>query len=463
MYASIPPCKQQIHAFASDSILAFPFNVVCALVVMAAHISLSCLADDPDLDPDSSKRRSYSDVTHHARPRQNIEDRKKSSSVPPPIRSISRTGSDRHSSPASPSVPATAARQALLTLSATSTSDSSSTRSLSLSRSPGSRSTSSALQIPGLAHDTESYILATPPPRPGYSHNHLIFQIQRLTARHVLPVFNVKKPVVSPAPVAALQKKVILPKKLSGPGQFVVYPCDDIEHDTHAPVLHAVGHELRFGHFSRLTWRLRTDRLSSSVLVIAVSDRDGHKTLGRWIPSKPAAGSSGTQTPPYPTTSANSSSTYPPMAEGSWHFVVRGEVLATLLGNRVDIAPAAADISRKGYLGRLRFEEAIVLSSVFIEKMSLFGRPPQVEPERSSVSEERIQSSCSIIPSPISASPSPTSKKLEHRQSMQTNLVRSSSSELDRLSRLGGSILRRGRTLLWRKSPSMASQKTITA
>ncbi|KAK9236323.1 hypothetical protein V1525DRAFT_407240 [Lipomyces kononenkoae] len=443
MYSpTVHPTGPQIHAFASDSILVIPINIVSALALMAARIPLSCLADDTDSD---SKRRSYPDATTQ-HPRQND---RKSFSLPPMHTFPQRpSGGDRRTSVSSP-------RPALstsLTPAVTSSSRSSSapSLSLSLSRSPGSRSTTSTSQIPGLSRPvTESYILATPPPRPGYSQNHLIFQIQRLTSRHVLPVFNVKRPVASPVPVAALQKKVKVPKKLS-PAQFVVYSCDDIEHDTRTAVLHATGHELKFGHFSGLTWRLRTDGPSLSVLVIAVSENDGQKTFGRWTPSK--VGGSGT--PP-------SAGSYP-LGEGSWQFVVKGEVLATLQGHRVDIAPAAADISRKGYLGRLRFEEAIVMSSVFIENMSIFGRPPQVDSERTSVSEERISSSCSIIPSPASVSPVAVSKKLEHHASMPSTMSRSSA-ELDRLSRLGGSILRRGRTLLWRKSPSMASQKTIIA
>ncbi|KAK9434310.1 hypothetical protein V1505DRAFT_359784 [Lipomyces doorenjongii] len=441
MFISNRPTKSQIHAFASDSLLAIPINIVSAVAVMAAHLPLSC---PTGVTYSGSKLPSYSELT--SRPRQND---RKSSSVPPPPLSRRANGSDRRSSLPPSRRPASTLSSLTPSTTAT-TSPSRSSSSASLSRSAFSRSSSST-QIPGLASNPESYILATPPPRPGYSQTHLIFQIQRLTSRRVLPVFNVKRRVTSPAPVAAFQKKVILPKKLSG-SQFVVYSCDDIEHDTRASVLQASGHELKFGHSSGLAWRLRTDGAGPGVLIIAVSERDGRKTLGRWTPSN--LGAAGM--PPSPTSLSSH-----PSGETSWHFVAKGEVLATLHGNRVDIAPAAAEISRKGYLGRLRFEEAIVLSSVFIENMHIFGRPPQVELERT-ISHEQVPSSSSVLPPPISSSPVFASKKLEHRASTPV-AIRRSSSELERLSKLGSSILRRGRTLLLRKSASMDSQKTIVA
>ncbi|KAK9333607.1 hypothetical protein V1520DRAFT_110377 [Lipomyces starkeyi] len=441
MFISNRPTKSQIHAFASDSLLAIPVNIVSAAAAMAAHLPLSC---PTGVTYSGSKLPSYSELI--PLPRQSD---RKSSSLPPPSLSRQAKGADRRSSLPYPRRPASTLSSLTPSTTAT-TSPSRSSSTASLSRSAFSRSSSST-QIPGLASIPESYILATPPPRPGYSQTHLIFQIQRLTSRRVLPVFNVKRPVTSPAPVAAFQKKVILPKKLSA-AQFVVYSCDDIEHDTHTSVLHASGHELKFGHSSGLSWRLRTDGAGPGVLVIAVSERDGRKTLGRWTPSN--LGAAGM--PPSPTSVSSN-----PSGETSWHFVTKGEVLATLHGNRVDIAPAAAEISRKGYLGRLRFEEAIVLSSVFIENMHIFGRPPQVEPERV-MYDEPVPSSCSILPPPMSPSPIFASKKLEHRASTPVTIPRSSS-ELERLSKLGSSILRRGRTLLLRKSTSMDNQKTIIA
>ncbi|KAK9372678.1 uncharacterized protein V1513DRAFT_451538 [Lipomyces chichibuensis] len=442
MFISNHPTKSQIHAFAFDSLLAIPINFVSAVAAMAA-LPLSCPTGATYSD---SKLTSFSALT--PLPRQN--DRRKSSSLPPPSFSRQPNGSDRRSSlPPYPRRPASTVSSLTPSNTAT-TSPSRSSSTASLSRSAFS-SSSSSTQVPGLGSNPESYILATPPPRPGYSQTHLIFQIQRLTSRRVLPVFNVKRPVTPPAPVAAFQKKVIQPKKLST-AQFVVYSCDDIEHDTHASVLHASGHELKFGHSSGLTWRLRTDGAGPSVFVIAVSERDGRKTLGRWTPSN--LGPAGV---PLSSTSVSNH----PSGETSWHFVIKGEVLATLYGNRVDIAPTAAEISRKGYLGRLRFEEAIVLSSVFIENMHIFGRPPQVEPERI-MSDEQVLSTSSILTPPNSPSPVFASKKLEHRASTPVT-IRRSSSELERLSKLGSSILRRGRTLLLRKSASMDSQKTIIA
>ncbi|KAK9388776.1 hypothetical protein V1515DRAFT_595979 [Lipomyces mesembrius] len=434
MFISNRPTKSQIHAFASDSLLAIPINIVSAVAVMAAHLPLSC---PTGFTYSGSKLPSYSKWTPPSR--QN--DRKSSSLPPPTLLSRQAKGSDRRSS-LPPSRQPASTFSSLTPSTTTTTSPSRSSSSASLSRSAFSRSSSST-QIPGLASNPESYILATPPPRPGYSQTHLIFQIQRLTSRRVLPVFNVKRRVTSPAPVAAFQKKVILPKKLSA-SQFVVYSCDDIEHDTHASVLHASGHELKFGHSSGLTWRVRTDGAGPGVLIIAVSERDGHKTLGRWTPSN--LGAAGMR--PSPTSVSSHLS-----GETSWHFVAKGEVLATLHGNRVDIAPAAAEISRKGYLGHLRFEEAIVLSSVFIENIHIFGRPPQVEPEHT-IFDEQVPSSSSILPPPISSSTVFASKKLEHRASTPV-AIRRSSSELERLGKLGSSILRRGRTLLLRKAASM--------
>ncbi|KAK9247368.1 hypothetical protein V1506DRAFT_532467 [Lipomyces tetrasporus] len=420
--------KPQIHAIATNSFLAFPAAVASALMTMSAHLPLPCPAGSDYLQSGS-------------KPRPN--DRKKSSSLsPPPVVSRHVDASDRRSSVQ----PSQRPRWSTSMPSSRSSSSSSLSRRSDISRS------SSSSQVPSRAGTPESFILATPPPRPGYSQAQLIFQIQRLTSRHVLPVFNVKRPVTSPAPVAVFNKKAtILPKKLSS-AQFVVYSCDDIDHDTHASILHASGHDLKFGYSSGLTWRVRTDGAGPGVLVIAVSDREGsRKTLGRWTPSN--AGAAGM--------SANSTSANNGYASGetSWHFVAKGEVLATLRGNRVDITSAAAEISRKGYLGRLRFEEAIVLSSVYIENMHTFGRPPQVESDRRLSDDQVPSSSCSLLPSP--PAPAFASRKVEKHASMP--IPPHTASELQKLSKLGGSILRRGRMLLLRKHSSIDSRKTAVA
>ncbi|KAK9324121.1 hypothetical protein V1517DRAFT_318295 [Lipomyces orientalis] len=427
--------KPQIHAIATDSSLAFLATVASALTTMSAHLPVSCPAGIID-GPESGSRPPHS----------RLNDRKSSSLSPPPVSRHMNASSDRRSSMPPRHQRPESARSSTTTsmLSSRSSSSSSVSRRSDISRS------SSSTQVPSRAGTPESYILATPPPRPGYSQAQLIFQIQRLTSRHVLPVLNVKRPVTSPAPVAAFHKKAaILPKKLSS-SQFVVYSCDDIDHDTHTSILHASGHDLKFGYSSGLTWRVRTDGAGPGVLVIAVSERDGsRKTLGRWTPSN--AGPAGILP-----TSANSGYG---SGETSWHFVAKGEVLATLRGNRVDITSAAAEISRKGYLGRLRFEEAIVLSSVYIENMHTFGRPPQVESDHRRLSDDQVpSSSCSLLPSP--PAPAFASKKIEKHASMPTAHT---ASELQKLSRLGGSLLRRGRTLLLRKHSTIDSRKTAVA
>ncbi|KAK9457362.1 hypothetical protein V1511DRAFT_493398 [Dipodascopsis uninucleata] len=183
----------------------------------------------------------------------------------------------------------------------------------------------------------ENYVIAQPPPRPGFKshHQHLFFQLQQLTRRRALPIYNIKKS--------------------SQNSQFSVCSCDG-EHDR--AVAQAFGFDIVFfstkpnEDSTKTKWRVRSIEYENKPVIAVFSSPSG-RLVGRWIPES----------------SDISSNT-------RWTFITpRGEQLAHLAGNNwIELLPSSI---QRGFVGQVRFEEALLFSAIFISGSKIFGVPPE--------------------------------------------------------------------------------------
>ncbi|KAK7206251.1 hypothetical protein BZA70DRAFT_128439 [Myxozyma melibiosi] len=210
------------------------------------------------------------------------------------------------------------------------------------------------------------YILATPPPRPGYNIHTapLAFQIQQLQGNRMMPMMDIKRPkkqVLTQLPLAAAPLRVrhaaarisVHDHQLP---QFAGFPCDDGESKRSA-VVHASGHTLRFRHSNGTVWRVRRDGASFVVYSSSRLEPNTHHVVGWW--SKPDHAAK--------------------RDDSCWSFVAHGRVMATMRNARIEVSQYADLISHRGYVGCLRFEEALCLTAIFIAGVEVFGVPPEVD------------------------------------------------------------------------------------
>ncbi|KAK9468315.1 hypothetical protein V1512DRAFT_259211 [Lipomyces arxii] len=259
---------------------------------------------------------------------------------------------------------------------------------------------------------SQHYILATPPPRRG-SNRSLLYQVQKLSSRQIIPVFDIRRT-----------------KKQSS--QFSVYSCDDIEHGKHDSLLRAFSYDMKFDRKGELEWLVRSegDGADAGIVVVSKSVREGIKRIGRWTRSNDFT------------------------FEQCWNFVVRGETIATLKGNTIDFKSTAIEMSRRrGYLGVVRFEEALVFTAVYVASLDVFGHPPQFEKMESQAISTSSQ--------PLPVSSSSVAPTVAHSIVRGTSEPGQPTKAHDRhLGKLTGTLLRRSRILLQRNR-SVSSTMTV--
>ncbi|KAK9451930.1 uncharacterized protein V1518DRAFT_409938 [Limtongia smithiae] len=338
----------------------------------------------------------------------------------------------------------------------------------------------------------EAYILATPPPRrQGYKQrSQLLYQLQRLDGRHVVPLLNIttkstSSSASSPPPPrssslsssSSSTAASILPARpsrslnapSSSPLQFSVNPCDiapSSRKTKHAPIVSATAHDLHFRYDDGLVWRVRRapDALAPTLVVVAVAqshDPTGatvptERTLGRWTRTK--ASSSGTS--------------------DVWTFTAArsGAVLATLRGARMELRSPPAIVAAhtrarhssryaaedaaatQQYVGALHFGEALALTCVFIAAAASFAAAPALVDSATAVAANATTDPTQSPPTTAAAAAAPV------RRHASISLVRRAATMPSRVeelssvtSRFGGSLLRRGRSLLLRRSSAAAN------
>ncbi|KAK9380863.1 uncharacterized protein V2V93DRAFT_313529, partial [Kockiozyma suomiensis] len=206
----------------------------------------------------------------------------------------------------------------------------------------------------------QTYILASPPPRPGIHASPLAYQLQRLDGNRMLPLIDIRRPkkqVLAHLPLSAAPQRV----------REAAARLSAMHGRRHSATVQAAGHALRFRHSNGISWRVRRGGNSYVVLASSRVDPTKQEVIGWWTRSEDSADNN------------NSSSRAISPELVTWCFVANGLVLANMHGSAIYVRSGAAELlDRKPSVGHVRFEEALCLTAVFVVGIDMFGRPPEI-------------------------------------------------------------------------------------